>query len=66
MAVMLTISINQPPPANQPAGRNSEVRWLEQQLVAVRTELGRGSRNVTSGTAGGNGSWTYTPVATGP
>ena len=35
-------------------------------IEVARQELGKGSGNVTSGTAGGAGSWTYTPVATLP
>jgi hypothetical protein len=64
MATMLTITINAPTPALD--HKNSEVRFLEQAIEVARQELGGGSGNVTSGTAGGKGSWTYTPVATLP
>jgi hypothetical protein len=64
MATMLTITINAP--TTPMASKNSETRWLEQAIEDVRTELGRGSGTVTSGTAAGKGTWTYTPVATNP
>jgi len=66
MATMLTTTINSP--AAQLTSRNSEVRWLEQAIEDVRTELGRGSGKVTSGTAAGKGSclvYAYRRAASG-
>jgi hypothetical protein len=64
MATMLTITINGP--TNAFDHKNSEIRYLEQALEDARTELGKGSGNVASGTCAGKGSWSYTAVATLP
>jgi hypothetical protein len=64
MSTMMSITINTPSPALD--HKNSEVRYIAQAVEAALTELGRGSGTVTSGTAAGAGSWTYTPSASLP
>jgi hypothetical protein len=64
MSTQLSITINAPSPTFE--HKHSEVQWLTQQVETALMELGRGQGNVTSGTAGGSGSWTYTPSASNP
>jgi hypothetical protein len=73
MAIM-TVSIDLPAvPFDK---RSSEVAFIERALDVIKTELGRGNGNVTSGTILDHsmalgapislGFWTYTPSATNP
>jgi hypothetical protein len=60
MSVQLSISINAPSPTLE--RKSSEVAFLLQALNDVAREIGRGNGTVTSGTAAGKGSWTWTPT----
>jgi hypothetical protein len=70
----LTVTLNNISPALE--HKHSEVDFILNALDIVRTELGRGRGNVTSGTIVGVsaagvantqlGTWTYTPVASLP
>jgi hypothetical protein len=64
MAVAITVTINTPSPALE--SRVSEVRFVEQALQAAIQEIGRGSGNITSGTCGGKGAWTWVPSGIRP
>lgn len=69
---LLTITVNDP---GMPS-KSAEVAYALRALDHVRTELGRGNGNTTSGSIIGvsnagvpntsQGSWTYTPSATKP
>jgi hypothetical protein len=64
MSTQLSVTINAPSPTLE--RKSSEVAFLLQALDDVARELGRGNGTVTSGTAAGKGSWTYTQSATLP